>query len=65
MSRPVRVILIVLFVLVALSILSSGHAWELAHPRSTPTHGRAYALAMLAMILITLAALARRAGGPR
>jgi hypothetical protein len=65
MTLLVRITLIVLFVLIALSILSAGHAWEAAHPRSTPTHGRAYVLTILAMILITLAALKRRGGGQR
>jgi hypothetical protein len=61
----VRIVLIMLLVLIALSILSAGHAWEAAHPRSSPTHGLGYELVMLAMGVITLAALQRRGGGQR
>jgi hypothetical protein len=65
MTLLVRITLIILFVLIALSILSAGHAWEAAHPRSSPTHGVAYELVMLAMIVITLASLKRRHRGQR
>lgn len=62
MSRPVRILLIIVLTLVALSILSAGRGWELSHPRSSATGGVGYDLAMLAMIVITLAALHRGSG---
>jgi len=61
-TRPVRLVLIVLLMMTALSFLRAGRAWEAAQPQAPPTHGAAYGLAVLAMIVITLAALKRRGG---
>jgi len=61
-TRAVRIALIVVLMLGALSFLVAGHEWELAHPRSSPTRGAGYELAMLAMVVITIAALLRRRG---
>lgn len=65
MSLPIRIGVIVLLMFIALSILSAGHDWETAHPRSSPTRGVGYELTTLAMIAITLLALRRCGGGRR